>query len=66
MQVQNCGTYSFNITKKTKAWGVQTGAPCFWKSKGMVSNGGCQPHYVSGEAAGVGVARLPMPCLLLA
>ena len=30
----------------------------------MVSNGGCQPHYVSGEAAGVGVARLPMPCLL--
>ena len=35
MQVQNCGTYSFNITKKTKAWGVQTGAPCFWKSKGM-------------------------------
>lgn len=47
--------------------GRPNGRPMLLEISGDVSNGACLPHYVSGtEAAGVGVARLPMPCLLLA
>ena len=47
--------------------GRPNGRPMLLKSKGMVSMEVASLIIFKGtEAAGVGVARLPMPCLLLA